>query len=299
MRQLLLFETAEPRNPVLPVGLFLATCATTFFAGAASWMPSMYLGSIQAVQAALLQGSAQGLTYMLAVLAILLTHEMGHFLTVLWYRIPATYPLFIPVPFNAIGTMGAVIGMNGLNTHRRQLFDLGLSGPVAGLIVALPIYWLGIAQLPAQLHGPSSTMSLNNPLIGQAILALVRPDLPSDAAIPLEQVNPLFMAGWVGMLITGLNMLPISQLDGGHVLYALFGERAHAIARRFLVLAILAMLYYQVYLWMLMLVLVIFIGTDHPPTQNDSVRIGPWRKRIDIASLAIPVLCFAPMAIEL
>jgi len=299
MRQLMLFSVEKPRGWRNPLLLFLATCASTFFAGASGWLPSAALGDAGAFKRALMQGWPQGLHYMLAVLAILFTHEMGHFVTTLWYRIPATYPLFIPVPFNSIGTMGAVIGMNGFNTHRRQLFDLGLSGPVAGLVVAIPIYCFGFSPLSRSLGGASDVIAFHNPLLGKWIMAIARPDLPRDATIGIEHLNPYFMAGWVGMLVTGLNMMPISQLDGGHVLYALFGRYAHRMARGFLVAAILAILIYETYIWTLMLVVVIFIGADHPPTENDSIRLDRARQVLGLASLAIPVLCFAPLGIEL
>ena len=103
------------------------------------------------------------------------------------------------------------------------------------------------------------------------------------------------MAGWVGMLITGLNMLPISQLDGGHVIYGLFGRNARMVARTFLIAAILFVVIGEQYNWTVMLVLVILLGVDHPPTRDDDVPLGFWRSVIGLASLAIPILCFTPV----
>ena len=105
------------------------------------------------------------------------------------------------------------------------------------------------------------------------------------------------MAGWVGMLITGLNMLPISQLDGGHVIYGLFGRRANLVARAFLILAILFIVFGEHYNWTVMLVLVILLGVDHPPTRDDSVKLGWFRRVFGFVSLAIPVLCFTPVTL--
>ena len=109
------------------------------------------------------------------------------------------------------------------------------------------------------------------------------------------------MAGWVGLLITGLNMLPISQLDGGHVTYALFGRRAHVVARTFLMVVIALVVLYidHLVIWVPMLVLVTLLGTDHPPTSDDSARLGPLRWTIGVASLAIPVLCFPVWGIRI
>jgi len=285
------------RKVVLPVLLFLATCASTFFVGAADWNPIQAMSDPDLAWRYFQINWPQGVKYMLALLAILLTHEMGHFVTTLYYRIPASYPIFLPVPFNAIGTMGAVIGMQGMRANRREMFDLGLSGPLAGLVIALPVLWAGVRQL--DLSGPPGELAFHSPFIAKLMIAYIHPELPWDQTVGIGQLNPYFMAGWVGMLITGLNMLPISQLDGGHVVYALFVRKAHAVARAFLILAILFIIIYGRYFWTLMLVLLIFMGTDHPPTSDDRARLGPFRWILGIASLAIPVFCFTPWGFEI
>lgn len=287
-------DDARPirRRVALPIFLFVATCLSTFYVGAANWMPLMYMENWAAMRIQMGENFAQGFTYMGAVLAILLTHEMGHFVTTLIYRIPSSFPYCIPVPFNAIGTMGAVIGMDGLKANRKEMFDLGLSGPVAGLIVAVPILWKGILDL--DLSAPGGGIGFYNPWLIQLMIEYLRPDLGDVTIIRTTQLNPYFMAGWVGLLITGLNMLPISQLDGGHVIYALFVRRAHLIARLFLIAAIIFIVVERVDFWIVMLTLVILIGVDHPPTSDDRVPIGPLRWALGVASLAIPVLCFPP-----
>jgi membrane-associated protease RseP (regulator of RpoE activity) len=190
------------------------------------------------------------------------------------------------------GTMGAVIAMDGSKANRKQLFDIGISGPWAGLIVALPIVWLGIQQAtPA----PPADFMLGDPLLFRILTAFLRPDLPEG--VVLNKANPWLMAGWVGMLITGLNMLPVSQLDGGHVIYGLFGSGAHRVARGFVIAAILFVVLGEHYTWTLMLVLVILLGVDHPPTADDSVPIGPFRYVLGLISLALPVLCFTPISL--
>jgi membrane-associated protease RseP (regulator of RpoE activity) len=274
--------------------LFLATCVSTFYVGATGWTPST---DPEVARWAISNNWAQGLTYMGAVLAILLTHEMGHFYFTLRYHIPASFPLFIPLPISAFGTMGAVIGMNGLKANRRELFDMGLAGPLAGLVVAIPIMWIGVARL--DLSGPTGGLSFHNPLLAQWMIAYFRPDLTFDTTVGIAQLNPFFMAGWVGFLITGLNMLPISQLDGGHVTYALFGRKAHYFARVFLIVSMALVIYYELYIWTVMLVLVTLLGTDHPPTSDDSAPMGRLRWSIGLASLAIPILCFPPLGVDM
>ncbi len=280
------FDSRPRRRIVLPIVLFAATCCSTLLVGAFGWNPVFLLDSGGRVPQ---PNWPQGLTYMAAVIGILATHEMGHFLQTLRYHVPASLPYFIPIP-SMMGTMGAVIGMEGSRADRKQLFDIGISGPWAGLIVSLPIIWFGVKH--ATVMPASAPMQLGDPLIFKLLAHFLKPDLPASAV--LSKNNPLLMAGWVGMLITGLNMLPISQLDGGHVIYGLFGRRAHLVARGFLIVAIAFVVIAEQYNWTIMLVLVILLGVDHPPTRDDNVKLGWPRTVLGLVSLAIPVLCFTP-----
>ena len=283
-------RSVPSRRVVLPLVLFGATCFSTFLAGALDFNPGYYLETSQADRVISANWS-QGLVYMAAVIGILLCHEMGHFLQTVRYHVPASLPYFIPVPILMTGTMGAVIGMEGSRANRKQLFDIGISGPLAGLVVALPIIWFGIKT--AQVVPPEAEFQLGDPLIFKLLAGYLRPDLPAGAV--LDKNNPLLMAGWVGMLITGLNMLPISQLDGGHVIYGLFGRRSYLVARTFLITAIAFIVLGEHYNWTVMLVLVIMLGVDHPPTSHDNVPLGFWRNVLGLASLGIPVFCFTPV----
>ena len=288
------------RRTVLPVVLFLATCASTFWVGATAWDPlsPLAVGSARAIARVVYHNWQLGLTYMAAVLAILLTHEMGHFLQTLRHHIPASYPLCIPVPFNAVGTMGAVIGMEGMKADRRQIFDIGIAGPLAGLVVAVPVFWYGISRLDLSTPPAPGEFQLYLPVLGQWMMKLAHggthPEWADTVWVARSQLGPYFMAGWVGMLITGLNMLPISQLDGGHTIYALFLRDARTLAQWFISLAILYIVINlnEAVLWAPMLVLVILMGIHHPPTANDNMPLGRVRWTIGVASLVIPYLCF-------
>jgi Zn-dependent protease len=306
----------EPRRRfVLPLILFVATCLSTLWLGAEDWNPTgrlqLFLGNAMAnwpqgaPLAALNEARAvavreidwhQGWIYMGVVMGLLLAHEMGHFVMALRHRIPASLPYFIPLPVIPFGTLGAVIGMEGSRANRRQMFDLGLAGPLLGLAVTLPILWLGILRLP---HEPTVGQSFcfHNPLILKYMIAWLRPDYATPSVLYLNQFNPLLMAGWVGLLVTGLNMLPVSQLDGGHVAYALLGRRAHWLARTLIVVAILYIIATERYFWVVMLVIVILLGADHPPTADDRCRLGWFRRLLGWASLLIPILCFPPHGI--
>jgi membrane-associated protease RseP (regulator of RpoE activity) len=184
--------------------------------------------------------------------------------------------------------MGAVIAMQGSRADRKQLFDIGLAGPLAGLVVCVPIVCLGIYLAEP---GPSP---FRQPLLTNMLVPWIRPDLSPRGMLP----NPLLMAGWVGLLVTGLNMLPISQLDGGHVTYAIFRRGAHFLAYALFFLAVVLVVWKSWLHWVLMLALVALIGIEHPPTSDDRVRLGPLRVVLGIASLLIPVLSFPPQPID-
>ncbi len=294
---------SRPRRKLLPLNLFILTCFSTFLAGATQWNPLQFLiesfsgtGGLMPLRTAAVMHWQEGLTYTGCVLLILFTHEMGHFLATLRYRIPASFPFFIPLPISPIGTMGAVIGMDGMKANRREMFDIGIAGPLAGLVVAIPITWIGISQL--DLSTPvSGPYYYDSPIAMRMIMDVIQPIGYQSGQLPAHsQLNPFFMAGWVGLLITGLNMIPVGQLDGGHITYALFGKKAHWIARAFMAIAVIAMIVGAASPGLaLMAILVLFvIGTDHPPTSDDTARLGVGRTVLGFLSLSIPILCFAP-----
>jgi membrane-associated protease RseP (regulator of RpoE activity) len=286
------------RRKKLPLILFVITCISTFWVGAVGWLPMHYLSvwffdlDAMPIRRAIVSHWQDGLIYMLCLLAILLTHEMGHFLTALRYRVPASFPFFLPFPISFVGTMGAVIGMDGMRANRKEMFDIGLAGPLAGLCVAIPVLLVGIGQLDltAPAHGP---IKLGIPLLVRIIIEVSPPPgYTSSGQIWYSQLNPYFVAGWVGLLITGLNMLPVSQLDGGHTVYTLFGRHSRWISRGFMIAAISYIVYMRAFEWSVMVILVLLMGIHHPPTRDDTVKIGWFRTALGVLSLSIPLLCF-------
>ncbi|MCE2727637.1 MAG: site-2 protease family protein [Planctomycetaceae bacterium] len=279
---------ARPRSPVrLQALLFILTAATTFAAGVVGWQPMLF-GVDDTLPTDIGPHWQRGLAYMAAVMAVLAAHEAGHFIAARIHGIPATLPFFIPVPVLLTGTMGAVIGMEGSRANRRQLFDIALAGPVAGLVVAVPLLAWGMLSGAAV---PTTDNPFALPLLARGLLAWVRPDLaPATTIAP----NPLFMAGWVGLLVTGLNMIPISQLDGGHVAYAVFGRRGNWLARAVLLAAIATIVVLGQYNWVVMVVVVTLLGVDHPPIRDEDRPPGPLRTLLGLAAFLIPILTFMP-----
>ncbi|MGI8979228.1 MAG: site-2 protease family protein [Pirellulaceae bacterium] len=300
------------RRVQLPLVLFLLTSFSVWFAGATRWMPFHYLfnhwqvGIFYGVQLPYLDFMElrqvlyahwfDGVVYMICAQLILFAHEMGHFVYTVYYRIRCTLPFFIPLPIAFTGTMGAVIAMEGNKANRRQIFDIGIAGPIAGLCFAVPILWWGVRNL--NLDAPAGGgFALDLPLAIRWLVDQLHPGKLGDTNhVWLSQANPYFIAGWFGLIMTALNMMPVSQLDGGHITYTLWGKGAHWVARGFMVFvfAYIAFDPRNHGAGALMAVLVMFIGTDHPPTSDDKVPIGWFRCLLGHASLIIPIICFTP-----
>lgn len=298
-----------PRRKIkIPLILFLLTCLSTFWVGIYGWQPPsnpMELARMDLLlmrfRMMFLQNWEQGLWYMACLLLILLLHEFGHFFMTVYYRVPATVPIFLPFPLNPVGTLGAVIGMEGTLANRKQIFDIGIAGPLAGLLAAVPLAYIGVSELDLSAP-PRGGIGFRLPLLMQWMVASA--NVPgyqaSDPTVWINQMNPFFAAAWVGFLITGLNMMPVGQLDGGHVSYTLFGRKTSSrIAEATVILAIAFMVYVQQLVLVVMVLLILLIGTTHPPTSDDTVPIGPLRWVIGFGSLAIPILCFPPMVFKL
>lgn len=255
--------------------LFLATCYSTLIIG--------------------------GPYYAIPIMCILLAHEMGHYLQARRYGVPASLPYFIPVPFPPLGTMGAVIVQGAGVADRRQLFDIAISGPLAGLVLALPITYFGLQEVqivPKEVVASWGTSGFifGEPLIFTWIIEhLHGPVSESEEVI----VSPLAIAGWVGIFITALNLIPIGQLDGGHILFTMIGKRAHAVAIALLAGAVAYMFYTSYPAYGLMILLLIIMGPRHPPTADDKVPLGRGRIILGWLTLAFIIVGFTPRPIEI
>jgi membrane-associated protease RseP (regulator of RpoE activity) len=281
--------TPEPPQPPkqnlkLHIILFIATLFTTTYAGAlmAIGHPGLALSQIY-----------KGLPFSLTLLLILLCHEFGHYFMARKHRVDATLPYFIPAP-SLIGTFGAVIKMRSPLYSKRALLDVGAAGPLAGVIVAIPavIVGLQLSEIRPLSQLPEGGISLGSSLLFSLLSRLVIGVVPDNYDILL---HPVAFAGWIGLLVTMLNLLPVGQLDGGHVAYAVLGQQWHRISS-YLMLPILFILGIKAWEgWLVWCVLLIFVtGTKHPPTMDDYLPLDPGRKLIGWLALLLFILTFTP-----
>lgn len=274
--------------------LFLLTCLSTFLVG---------IGSGGAEPPALTWPVIlNGISYSGPLMLILLCHEMGHYLQARRHGVPATLPFFIPTPpwFGLFGTMGAVIVQDGRAADRRALFDIAVSGPIAGFLIALPATWYGVQHSTVQeIPEPPPgrvVVSFGDPLILKAMVYAKHGVLP-----PKHDViaGPLFFAGWVGLFLTGLNLLPIGQLDGGHTLYTLLGKQAHRVAFVAWLALVAYMIYAQYWGYVVFAGLLAFMGIFHPPTTDDEQPLGTGRTIVGWLTMGLLVICFIPQPVQL
>ncbi len=234
----------------------------------------------------------RGLPFAAALVTILLVHELGHYLTCLRYRVSASLPYFLPAPLlSPVGTFGAFIRIRSRFPDRRALFDIGASGPWAGFVVALAATVIGLTHstvlaTPQEWHGFACGDSLLTAFLTRIVLHV------DSAAVVL--LHPVAFAGWFGLFVTSLNLLPVGQLDGGHVLYATLGRPTPRIAA--LLIAFLVWLGVRGFpgwlLWAAIITVLLSLG--HPPTDDDRRPLDPARRLAALATLVVFVLTFVP-----
>jgi membrane-associated protease RseP (regulator of RpoE activity) len=226
----------------------------------------------------------RGLPFSLTLLTILLAHEMGHYVACLYYRIDASLPYFLPSPL-LLGTFGAFIRIRSAIYSKRSLFDIGVAGPIAGFILVVPALAIGLAHskmIPAiASHGD---LLFGTPLLQRLLQMAIMPGVPASDIL----LHPVARAAWIGALATALNLLPIGQLDGGHILYAFVG-RWHARLSRVFAIGLLPLGYYW-HGWIFWGVILFFL-TRHPRIY-DETPIGWARTKLGVLALVMLVLCF-------
>ena len=238
---------------------------------------------------------AIGLAFSLPALFILLCHEMGHYVACRLYGIPCTPPYFLPVPFN-LGTFGAFIRIKAPIYSKRQLFDVGIAGPIAGFVALVPFLLYGIARSqPAPLTGTHGTgiLYLGHCLAIELATWLFHGRLAKGMVLNL---HPMAIAAWLGLFATSLNLIPLGQLDGGHILYAITGRLQRRLALPlWLGLGLLGFYWPG---WLLWCAIVLVIGLFHPPVYDESIPLDPKRRALALLALLLFVLCFIPVPLE-
>jgi len=230
------------------------------------------------------------LVYTFVLLAILLGHELGHYLTARKYGVNATLPFFIPAP-TLIGTMGAFIKIRSPISRKHQLFDIGAAGPLVSFLLGVPAlaYGLSVSSPVASLPSEGSIV-FGEPLILKILGLFFFKDVSPDAAIIL---HPVAFAGWVGILVTALNLFPIGQLDGGHIIYAVFGSKTRPFARLFLGAFVVMGVVFWIG-WFVWALLIAFIGLKHPHLADEHLPLSQGRKIMAFGLLVIFILSFIP-----
>ncbi len=268
----ILFIPTPPKAPPSRLWLAVLLFVLTIFS-------TMAVGGLQQNESTgqITVNWGHALSFSGSLLAILLAHELGHFFVARRERVAVSYPFFIPMPFFLLGTMGAFIAIKDLVPNRRALLAIGIAGPLAGLVVAIPVLMIGLSISEVKQVVPiEGTFTEGNSLLYAAIKILIFGRfLPSGG----EDVylHPMALAGWAGLLVTGLNLLPAGQLDGGHIFFALFGPRAARIMSMVVAVALLGLgfLWSGWFIWAVMIAL---IGQQRSPLRNEiSPLTGPWR----------------------
>lgn len=263
--------------------LLIATIGTTVFAGMVHW------AGYEGVELYSLRSLALGsLFFAFPLLAILATHEFGHYYMARRHKVAASLPFFIP-SFPPLGTFGAVISMRDPIPNRKALLDIGIAGPIFGLIVSIPVtaiglYLTGVGARPLPPNvGEGGGLVFFPPILFQFL----------ESIIPIPQgviSHPTVFAGWVGLFVTALNLIPAGQLDGGHIARALLGRKATYLSYgSLMVLFAFGFLYFG---WMIIALLIMLLGATHPPPLNDLTRLDLKRKLVGSSAAVMLVLCF-------
>ena len=311
----------QPSNVWVNVFLFAITVVTVLMAG----IEDSSLIDSRGILVGLILSLPQGIPFALSLLAILLAHEFGHYLAARYHDTPVTLPYFIPFPGGILGTMGAFIRLKAPPKNRKILLDIGLAGPLAGLIVAIPVTILGLAlsevgSLPSTTEEIFGLTIEGNSILYLALKYLVKGELlPSPvtygglppamywfryffSGLPIPfggqdvLLHPIAWAGWSGLLITALNLIPAGQLDGGHVIFVLFGEKAKRLWP--LIVLILLGLGFIWTGWFIWAGLIFFLGRTYAQPLDDLTPLDDRRKLLAILGLVIFVLVFMPVPLR-
>lgn len=241
-----------------------------------------------------------GLWYSLSILAILGCHELGHYYACRYYRVDASRPYFLPMPFLLTGTLGAFIRIRQPIPGKRALFDIGIAGPIAGFLVAVPVLMMGmqmstVVRVPENF--PGEVYELGEPLLFRAVEWLTFGSIPEGYSV---NMHPMAFAAWFGMLATALNLFPIGQLDGGHISYAVLGRRSTVVTMVMVPCLVgLSFVSSSWVVWTVLTVAMLLVfGPRHPRVVDEEIPLDSSRMWLAVFALLMFVLCFTPAPIQ-
>lgn len=266
---------------VVPIILFFLTILSTLIAGALQQGINIIKEPLRIIE---------GYPFSISIMTILLGHEMGHYFASKAHRTQATLPYFIPAP-SIIGTFGAFIKMKSPILTRKALIDIGATGPLIGFILSVVACVIGLKMSKfVTVAGQDEFFMLGDSILFSLLVKVILGEVPPGQDVLLHSVA---FAGWIGLFVTSMNLLPIGQLDGGHITYALFG-RWHFYISRVIILFVAVLGIFYWYGWLVWTVLLLFLGIDHPPIMVWENRLSTGRRIIGIISFVVFILTFVP-----
>lgn len=272
----------EKLNFRTPIILFFLTILTTLFAGSLQAGANPFKNPLELLK---------GIPFSFSLMTILLFHEMGHFLTSRYFKVQASPPYFLPVPHPLIGTFGAFIKMKSPVPSRKALLFIGGAGPLTGFLVAIPITIIGLKlSQPLSIKEIKGALSLGDSLIFKILALFFAPPTGEGKDLLL---HPMAFAGWLGMWVTALNLIPLSQLDGGHIIYALIGKRVKYIA--IITISFMVALGFLWPGWFLWAIIPLFLGLEHPPPLDGLTPLTRKEKIFAIICIIVFILTFIPI----
>ncbi len=241
-----------------------------------------------------------GVAYAISLMLILGAHELGHYFAARHHKVPVTLPYFIPFPVPPVGTMGALIRLKAPVRNKRALFDVGVAGPLAGLVFAVPILIFGLMTSDVgSLPVGGYVLEGNSILYGSMKLAIFGQRLPDIVNNVDVSLNQIAWAGWVGLLVTGLNLIPVGQLDGGHIAYVLLGKRARWLFWPSIAALLILLLVTQTFMWGIWIVLLFAFGRQYAEPLDDVTPLDKNRRLLAIFSFFIFIVVFVPIPLRI
>jgi membrane-associated protease RseP (regulator of RpoE activity) len=275
----------RPANPRINLALFIVTVLSVLFVGAMNEGANPLADPTSILE---------GVPFAFTLLAILGTHEFGHYFAARRHQVAVTLPYFIPMPLSFVGTFGAFIQLRSPVCNRNQLFDVGVAGPLAGLVVTIPLLLYGLALSPVEpLPSEGGYILEGNSLLYLGAKYLVHGQILPGNGVDV-MLHPMAFAAWFGLLVTAFNLLPVGQLDGGHVIFTLVGSRIRVVGTLFVAaLLVMGVVLWQG--WLTWAVLIFLLGVGHPPPLNDVTPLDGKRRLLALLVIFVFILVFVPV----